>query len=231
MGDLLLIGEPGTGKTLLIKNLLTLDFFKKVVWVTTVRTSKVVRNLITDTFNGELWVVDIYTRAGRKNLDDRDVIVRNPLNLNEVSLAIGNALDNVEDDYIFILDSISGLLLYHSTQQVIHILRNILLRIEEDDAAAIFTLVKNAHDIHTETSISLLFLNVIELDREFLKNEKSVKRYIKIIKAFKYVTPEVTEFTIDKDKIILPKHIQEFIISSLLSSSSSSLLSSNHFSQ
>jgi len=231
MGDLLLIGEPGTGKTLLIKNLLALDFFKKVVWVTTVRTSKVVRNLITDTFNGELWVVDIYTRAGRKNLDDRDVIVRNPLNLNEVSLAIGNALDNVEDDYIFILDSISGLLLYHSTQQVIHILRNILLRIEEDDAAAIFTLVKNAHDIHTETSISLLFLNVIELDREFLKNEKSVKRYIKIIKAFKYVTPEVTEFTIDKDKIILPKHIQEFIISSLLSSSSSSLLSSNHFSQ
>ena len=231
MGDLLLIGEPGTGKTLLIKNLLTLDFFKKVVWVTTVRTSKVVRNLITDTFNGELWVVDIYTRAGRKNLDDRDVIVRNPLNLNEVSLVIGNALDNVEDDYIFILDSISGLLLYHSTQQVIHILRNILLRIEEDDAAAIFTLVKNAHDIHTETSISLLFLNVIELDREFLKNEKSVKRYIKIIKAFKYVTPEVTEFTIDKDKIILPKHIQEFIISSLLSSSSSSLLSSNHFSQ
>lgn len=231
MGDLLLIGEPGTGKTLLIKNLLTLDFFKKVVWVTTVRTSKVVRNLITDTFNGELWVVDIYTRTGRKNLDDRDVIVRNPLNLNEVSLAIGNALDNVEDDYIFILDSISGLLLYHSTQQVIHILRNILLRIEEDDAAAIFTLVKNAHDIHTETSISLLFLNVIELDREFLKNEKSVKRYIKIIKAFKYVTPEVTEFTIDKDKIILPKHIQEFIISSLLSSSSSSLLSSNHFSQ
>jgi len=229
MGDLLLIGEPGTGKTLLIKNLLTLDFFKKVVWVTTVRTSKVVRNLITDTFNGELWVVDIYTRAGRKNLDDRDVIVRNPLNLNEVSLAIGNALDNVEDDYIFILDSISGLLLYHSTQQVIHILRNILLRIEEDDAAAIFTLVKNAHDIHTETSISLLFLNVIELDREFLKNEKSVKRYIKIIKAFKYVTPEVTEFTIDKDKIILPKHIQEFIISSLLSSSSSSLLSSNHY--
>ena len=229
MGDLLLIGEPGTGKTLLIKNLLTLDFFKKVVWVTTVRTSKVVRNLITDTFNGELWVVDIYTRAGRKNLDDRDVIVRNPLNLNEVSLAIGNALDNVEDDYIFILDSISGLLLYHSTQQVIHILRNILLRIEEDDAAAIFTLVKNAHDIHTETSISLLFMNVIELDREFLKNEKSVKRYIKIIKAFKYVTPEVTEFTIDKDKIILPKHIQEFIISSLLSSSSSSLLSSNHY--
>lgn len=229
MGDLLLIGEPGTGKTLLIKNLLTLDFFKKVVWVTTVRTSKIVRNLITDTFNGELWVVDIYTRAGRKNLDDRDVIVRNPLNLNEVSLAIGNALDNVEDDYIFILDSISGLLLYHSTQQVIHILRNILLRIEEDDAAAIFTLVKNAHDIHTETSISLLFLNVIELDREFLKNEKSVKRYIKIIKAFKYVTPEVTEFTIDKDKIILPKHIQEFIISSLLSSSSSSLLSSNHY--
>lgn len=229
MGDLLLIGEPGTGKTLLIKNLLALDFFKKVVWVTTVRTSKVVRNLITDTFNGELWVVDIYTRTGRKNLDDRDVIVRNPLNLNEVSLAIGNALDNVEDDYIFILDSISGLLLYHSTQQVIHILRNILLRIEEDDAAAIFTLVKNAHDIHTETSISLLFLNVIELDREFLKNEKSVKRYIKIIKAFKYVTPEVTEFTIDKDKIILPKHIQEFIISSLLSSSSSSLLSSNHY--
>ena len=229
MGDLLLIGEPGTGKTLLIKNLLTLDFFKKVVWVTTVRTSKVVRNLITDTFNGELWIVDIYTRTGRKNLDDRDVIVRNPLNLNEVSLAIGNALDNVEDDYIFILDSISGLLLYHSTQQVIHILRNILLRIEEDNAAAIFTLVKNAHDIHTETSISLLFLNVIELDREFLKNEKSVKRYIKIIKAFKYVTPEVTEFTIDKDKIILPKHIQEFIISSLLSSSSSSLLSSNHY--
>ena len=29
MGDLLLIGEPGTGKTLLIKNIIESNFFKK----------------------------------------------------------------------------------------------------------------------------------------------------------------------------------------------------------
>ena len=172
MGDLLLIGEPGTGKTLLIKNILELNFFKKVVWVTTVRPSKVIRKFITNTFDGELWVIDVYTRTGRRNLDRKDIVVINPLNLNEISLAIGNALDNVVDDYIFVLDSISGLLLYHSTQRVTHILRNILGRIEEDDAAAIFTLVKNAHDIHTETAISLLFLNIIELSRVIITYKK-----------------------------------------------------------
>ena len=217
MGDLLLIGEPGTGKTLLIKNILELNFFKKVVWVTTVRPSKAVRNFITNTFDGELWVVDVFTCTGRKNLDRKDIIVKNPLNLNEISLAIGNALDNVVDNYMFVLDSISGLLLYHPTQQVIHILRNILGRIEQDDAAAIFTLVKNAHDIHTETAISLLFLNIIELSRVIITYKKDVKRYIKIIKASKYVSPEVSEFTIDKGKIILPQPIKEFIIHSLLS--------------
>jgi len=217
MGELLLIGEPGTGKTLLIKNIVELNFFKKVVWVTTIRPPQVVRNLITNTFDGELWVIDVYTRTRRKNLDRKDIIVKNPLNLNEISLAIGNALDNVVDDYMFVLDSISGLLLYHPTQQVTHILRNIIARIEEDEAAAIFTLVKNAHDIHTETSICLLFLNIIELSKVTITYKKDVKRYIKIIKASKYVSPEVSEFTIEKDKIILPQAIKEFIISSLIS--------------
>ena len=217
MGDLLLIGEPGTGKTLLIKNIIESNFFKKVVWVTTVRPYKVVRKFIANTFDGELWVIDVCTRTRRGNLGCKDIVVINPLNLNEISLAIGNVLDNVVDDYIFVLDSISGLLLYHSTQQVTHILRNILGRIEEDDAAAIFTLVKNAHDIHTEIAISLLFLNIIELSRVIITYKKDVKRYIKIIKASKYVSPEVSEFTIDKGKIILPQPIKEFIIYSLLS--------------
>jgi len=217
MGDLLLIGEPGTGKTLLIKNIIGLNFFRKVVWVTTVRPSKVVRRIINN-FDGDLWVVDAYTcHTRRRNLDSKDILVKNPLNLNEISLAIGNVLDNIVDDYIFVLDSISGLLLYHSTQHVIHILGNILGKIEEDEAAAIFTLVKNAHDIRTETSISLLFLNIIELSRVILTHKKDVKRYVKIIKASKYVSPEVSEFTIDNGKIILPRPIKEFIISTLLS--------------
>jgi len=211
--DLLLIGEPGTGKTQLILNLLNL--FERVVWVTTIRSAKVVRYLLTTKYNGELWIIDTYTRAGQKNLDSRDYIVGNPLNLNEISLTIGKVLDNLQNDYLFVLDSISGILLYHSVQKVIHILRNVLLRIEEDDAAAIFTLIKNAHDKYTEISISMMFLNVIELDREFCEHEYKIKRYIKIIKASKYVSPEFAEFTIDKGKVNLPKSIEEFIISTL----------------
>jgi KaiC/GvpD/RAD55 family RecA-like ATPase len=206
MGDILVIGGPGTGKTRMI--LKFLPDFKKVVWVTTIRSAEVIRRSIEPMFDVDLWIIDTHTWVKRSTHTEKDIIVSNPINLNEVSLAIGRVLDIVGKGYLLAFDSISGLLLYHATQRVVHFLRNILVRLESDDASGIFTLVKNAHDIHTETSVSLMFSNIIELERRF---DNDVKRFIKLVKTLGYIEPEFAEFTIDRDGIHLPKRIEDFI--------------------
>jgi len=210
MGDILIIGEPGTGKTRMIFKFL--PHFRKVIWVTTIRSAEVIRKSIESQFDVELWIVDTHTWVRRASHTEKDVIVSNPINLNEVSLAIGRVLDVVGPRYLLAFDSISGLLLYHATQRVVHFLRNILVRLESDKASGMFTLVKNAHDIYAETSVSLMFSNIIELERKF---EDGVRRYIKLIKTFGYVEPEYAEFTIDSEGIHLPKPIEDFILDQL----------------
>ncbi len=206
MGDVLVIGEPGTGKTRFVFRFL--PEFDKVVWITTIRSAEVIRRSIESNFDLDLWIIDTHTWVRRPTHKEKDVIVSNPINLNEVSLAIGRVLDLVGERYLLAFDSISGLLLYHATQRVVHFLRNLLVRIESDKAAGIFTLVKNAHDLHTETSVSLMFSNIIELERRF---EGGVTRYVKLVKTFGYVEPEFAEFTIDSKGIHLPKPIEDFV--------------------
>ncbi len=206
MGDVLIIGEPGTGKTRTIFKFL--PDFKKIVWVTTIKSAEVIRRSVESKFKVDLWVVDTHTWVRRHTHTEKDVIVSNPINLNEVSLAIGRVLDLVGEGYLLAFDSISGLLLYHATQRVVHFLRNLLVRIESDRASGIFTLVKNAHDIYTETSVSMMFSNIIELERRF---DSGVKRYIKLLKTFGYIEPEFAEFTIDSEGIHIPKPIEDFI--------------------
>ncbi len=210
MGSLLLIGSPGTGKTRLI--LKYLKCFDKVLWISTTESAPNVREKIRD-FEGELWVVDTHTWDQKINIMPRDIIVNNPLNLNEVSIAIGKALDSLKKDYFISFDSISGLLLYHSPQKVIHFLRNIVVRMTSDNGSGIFTLVKNAHDVHTETSISLVFNNILELDRIF--NKEDVRRLIKVVRASSYVEREVGELKIVKDDLLIPDELDSFIKSQL----------------
>ncbi len=210
MGSLLLIGSPGTGKTRLI--LKYLKAFNKVLWISTTESAPDVRRKISG-FKGELWVVDTHTWDQKIKVTSRDIIVNNPLNLNEVSIAIGKALDSLKKDYFISFDSISGLLLYHTPQKVIHFLRNIVVRMNSDNGSGIFTLVKNAHDVHTETSISLVFNNILELERVF--NTDDVKRYIRVVRASSYVEREVGELKIVKDDLLIPTELDKFIKSQL----------------
>lgn len=206
MGSILLIGSPGTGKTRLI--LKYLRYYNKALWVSTTESAPDVRKKLND-FEGELWVVDTHTWDQKVEIEKRDIIVSNPMNLNEVSIGIGKALDSLKKDYFIAFDSISGLLLYHTPQKVIHFLRNIVVRMNTDNGAGVFTLVKNAHDIHTETSISLIFQNIIELERIF--NGDTVKRYIKIIRASQYVEKEVAEFKFVENDVVIPEDLDRFI--------------------
>ncbi|WP_457591641.1 RAD55 family ATPase [Geoglobus sp.] len=206
MGSILLIGSPGTGKTRLI--LKYLKHYDKALWVSTTESAPDVRRKLND-FEGELWVVDTHTWDQKVEVEKRDIIVSNPMNLNEVSIAIGKALDSLKRGYFIAFDSISGLLLYHTPQKVIHFLRNIVVRMNTDNGAGIFTLVKNAHDIHTETSISLIFQNIVELERVF--NSDSVKRYIRVIRASQYVEREVAEFKFVENDVVIPEELDRFI--------------------
>ena len=208
MGEILLSGVPGAGKTILLKKIIR--DFKNVIWVTTTRSARALRKIL---MNDEIWIIDTHTWAHVK-FHPRDIVISNPLNLNEVNLGISRLLDSMNGKSLVILDSLTGLLLYHNLQRVIHFLRSALVKMEEKDASGIFTLVKNAHDIHTETSMYAFFPVVIELLRE---DDGETKRFIRVVKATEYVEPSFGEVKVVKDDIILPDHIMEYILKVLKS--------------
>jgi len=207
MGNILVIGDPGSGKTRLIFRYIS--DYDKIVWVTTIKSAEKVRKDLSHFNFKELWVVDTHTWQRRATHTKYDVVVSNPLNLNEVSLSVGKVLDNVKRDYFLAFDSISGLLLYHHAPKVIQFLRNLVVRLESEGGRGIFTLVKNAHDMHTETSVSLIFNNIIQLERIF--NGESVRRLVKVVRASKYIEPEISEFRITSNGIELDPSLDAFI--------------------
>jgi len=206
MGEILISGSPGTGKTVLLLKIM--KEFENVIWVTTTRSAKALRKFLK---SDDVWIVDTHTWAHVK-FHPRDVVISNPLNLNEVNLGISRILDNVRGKALVILDSLSGLLLYHNLQRVVHFLRSALVKLEEKNASGIFTLVKNAHDIQTETSLYAIFPSVIELLRE---DDSETRRYIRVVKALEYLEPSLAEVKIVKDEIIIPEHIMDYILRTL----------------
>ncbi len=203
---MLLKGEPGAGKTRLILHITRKC--DKIVWVSTLKSAEKVRSEFPKGAN--LFVVDAHTWERRSVHTPKDIIVQNPINLNEVSLAINKTLGAVGKKYCFILDSISGLLLYHKPQNIIHFLRGVMVRLDDDDASGIFTLTKNAHEKEVEVSITMLFDNVLEVENEF--SEKGVRRIMKVIKASKYIEHDMVEFSIERDGIKFPNEIDDELI-------------------
>ena len=150
MSNVLLVGRPGSGKCKLLESIV--DEFKHVIWVTTLTSAEFVRSKIR---NENLWVVDTFTWFRRKTHTNMDVIVSNPLNLNEISLAIGKVLDELQGNYLLVLNSISGLLLYHPYTRIVQFLRSLLVRIESEGGSGAFTLVKDAHEKNIEILITM----------------------------------------------------------------------------
>ena len=213
MGCILLVGEPGVGKVILLLKIMR--HFKNVVWVTTVRSAKEVRKIVK---RDDMWVVDAYTGLKVKS-HPRDIVVEDPLNLSKISVSIDLVLDEVNDKCLLIFDSISGIVLYHPIQKVIQFLRSILVKIE-DEYPGIFTLIKNAHDEHTELLIYTLFQNILEFSREH--HGKETLRFVKIVRSSEFLEPEFSEFKIVKDDVVLPPHVESYILK-LLDVNSSNL--------
>ncbi len=208
MREILLSGSPGAGKTLLLRKII--KDFENVIWVTTVRSSRSVREMLRD---DRIWIVDTHTWASIK-LHPRDVVISNPLNLNEVNLSISRILDRTSGKCLVVVDSLTGLLLYHNLQRVVHFIRSTLVKMEEKSASGVFTLIKNAHDVQTENSIYSMFPIVIEIIR---KDNEVTKRFVKVIKATEFVEPDYGEVKIVENDIILPEHIMNYIMKVLKS--------------
>lgn len=157
MTHLLINGPPGTGKCKILEDVSR--EFDNVVWITTLSSAYFVRKRLG---REDVWIIDTYTWGKKNSEDSRDIIVSNPLNLNEVSLAVNKVLDSLEGNYLLVMNSISGLLIYHTYQRILHFLRALLVRIEKEKSSSIFTLVKDAHEKSVEVSISMFFPNIME---------------------------------------------------------------------
>ncbi|WP_202319638.1 hypothetical protein [Archaeoglobus neptunius] len=168
MTHLLISGPPGTGKCKLLEEVSS--DFEQVVWVTTLSSAEFVRKKLG---RDDVWIIDTFTWGKKRGSSERDVVVFNPLNLNEVSLAINRVLDTVGEGYVLIMNSISGLLIYHSYQRLLQLLRATLVRVEADKSHSMFSLVKHAHEKSVEVSISMFFPNIIETHEDTIRVIKS----------------------------------------------------------
>jgi KaiC/GvpD/RAD55 family RecA-like ATPase len=195
--NLLIKGEPGTGKTRLIHHLI--KGCRRIVWISTLKSAERVRSEFSRSV--DLYVVDAHTWQRRATHMEKDIVVQNPINLNEVSLAINRTIGMVKRNYCLVLDSLSGLLLYHKAPNIIQFLRGILVRLEDENGSGIFTLTKNAHELPVEVSLTMIFDNVIELEREY--SDGDINRSIKLIKLSKYLDYSQVEYRIERDGMYL----------------------------
>ena len=198
----LLVGKPGVGKIILLLKLI--KHFEDVIWVTTMRSAREVRSIVK---RDDMWVIDAYTGLQIKP-HPRDIVVEDPLNLSKISVSIDIALDAVKGKCLLVFDSISGIIVYHPLQKIVRFLRGVLVKIE-DLYPSIFTLIKDAHDKQTESMIYSLFPNIVELIRKYHNGE--ISRFVRIVRASEFVDPELSEFKIVKDDIILPPHVENYI--------------------
>jgi hypothetical protein len=166
---MLIIGPPGSGKCKLLESVI--GSFDNVIWVTTLSSAEFVRRRV---HHNNLWVIDTFTWKERESLTEKDIVVKNPLNLNEISLSITKVIEGLEGTYFLVVNSISGLLVYHNYQRLIHFLRSLLVKIEDDKASGAFTLIKDAHERNIEISISMFFPNIVMMERNNLHFVKTV---------------------------------------------------------
>ncbi|MEM0214382.1 MAG: hypothetical protein QXU17_05320 [Archaeoglobaceae archaeon] len=168
MSYILLSGFPGSGKCRILEELI--ENFENVVWITTTYSIGNVRKKL----KKDAWVIDAFSWGmGEIREGSKDVIVENPTNLNEISLSLSKVLEKIKGDYILILNSISGLAVYQPLPKILNLLRTIIIKVEKDDAKAVFTIVKGAQDMSFEISLMMLFPNIIEIENEKLKIVKS----------------------------------------------------------
>jgi len=168
MSYILLSGYPGAGKCKILQEIS--NDFENVIWITTTYSIENVRKMI----KKNSWVIDAFSWGMSEAIDkERDLIVSNPTNLNEISLSFSKVIEKIRRDYILILNSISGLAIYQPLPKIINLLRTVLIKVEKDRSKAIFTLVKGAQDIAFEISLMTLFPNIIEIENEKMKILKS----------------------------------------------------------
>jgi len=206
MGYLLLVGEPGTGKIMLLLKLI--KEFSNVIWVTTTRSAKAVRKIVK---REDIWIIDTHTGVQIKS-HPRDIIIDDFLNLNRINVDIDNILNNISGRCLLVFDSISGLLVYHPARKVIQFLRSLFVKIEGLHSG-VFTLIKNAHDRQTELAIYMMFPSIIEFIRR--DDDDKTIRLVKVVKATEFFDFNLAEFKITKNNIILPSHIEKYILKQL----------------
>jgi len=169
MSYVLLLGLPGVGKCKLLKSVA--DSFENVVWISTTYSFESVRKGL----GKKAWIIDAFSWGMKKGESERDIVLINPCNLNEISLAFSKILEKVGREYILVLNSISGLAIYNPLQRIISLLRVLLTKVENDKAKAIFTLVSGAQSRQFEIGTMMFFPNIVELFEKEIKIIKSAR--------------------------------------------------------
>ncbi|MCS7144272.1 MAG: hypothetical protein NZ879_04555 [Archaeoglobaceae archaeon] len=159
MSYILLSGYPGVGKCKILQEIA--KDFENVIWITTTYSISNVRKKL----KKDAWVIDAFSWGmGELKVGERDFIIPNPTNLNEISLSFSKVLEKIRGEYILILNSISGLGVYQPLPRILNLLRALIIKIEKDDAKAVFTIVKGSQERSFEISLMMLFPEIAEIE-------------------------------------------------------------------
>lgn len=186
MSYLLLIGDPGVGKLRLLREIA--EDFENVLWVSTVFSAERVREII----GKKPWVLDAFS-WGMKKAGEKELVIANPMNLNEISLAVSKILQEIGKNYFLVFHSISGLAVYQPLSKVINLLRALFMKIENDNAKAVFTLTSGAQERQFEIGAMIFFPNVVELH----------EREIRVVKSFNPDIESGEEYSVNRAKEVL----------------------------
>jgi len=168
MAYILFSGYPGAGKCKILKEIS--KEYDNVIWITTTYSISNVRKLLGE----RAWVIDAFSWGmGETKAGEKDFVVPNPTNLNEISLSFSKVLEKVKGDYILVLNSISGLAVYQPLPKILNLLRTLILKVEKDEAKAIFTNVKGAQERAFEISLMMIFPDIVEIEDGKLRVLKS----------------------------------------------------------
>ncbi|RUM34258.1 MAG: hypothetical protein DSY33_02515 [Archaeoglobus sp.] len=197
--DILLISDPGYEGSSLLFNLAS-RLSPNIVWIASEPPAIINAIIRSYNFKGKLCI------ATPKQWKGYNFV--NLMNLNEVSIAISKAGENM-DRFILLISVIPELLLIHGLEKTYLFILNTIWKIHNQGGRTLALITKGAQSRKDEIMMSRPFSMVFRLKKDLI--DDTWKRWL--IVESPCVSKEVTPIDVEDYKVSIPESVMEAIAS------------------